>query len=45
MVIITFLMVNVFCFIRSEDVSLILSGGSFNEPQMLRARYLLYPGW
>ncbi|XP_076002757.1 dynein axonemal assembly factor 9 isoform X2 [Genypterus blacodes] len=30
---------------RSEDVKLILSAGGFNEPQMLRARYLLYPGW
>ncbi|KAL3049502.1 hypothetical protein OYC64_008870 [Pagothenia borchgrevinki] len=30
---------------RNEDVNLILSEGSFNEPQMLRARYVLYPGW
>ncbi|KAF7658190.1 hypothetical protein LDENG_00016420 [Lucifuga dentata] len=30
---------------RSEDVNLICSDSSFNEPQMLRARYLLYPGW
>ncbi|XP_041827868.1 uncharacterized protein C20orf194 homolog [Melanotaenia boesemani] len=30
---------------RNEDVSLILSESSFNEPQMLRARYVLYPGW
>ncbi|KAM4625546.1 dynein axonemal assembly factor 9 [Polymixia lowei] len=30
---------------RNEDVKLILSDSSFNEPQMLRARYLLYPGW
>ncbi|XP_029972120.1 dynein axonemal assembly factor 9 [Salarias fasciatus] len=30
---------------RSEDVSLILSESSFSEPQMLRARYVLYPGW
>uniref|UniRef100_A0A667Z3E3 Dynein axonemal assembly factor 9 n=1 Tax=Myripristis murdjan TaxID=586833 RepID=A0A667Z3E3_9TELE len=30
---------------RTEDVKLILSDSSFNEPQMLRARYLLYPGW
>ncbi|CAG01268.1 unnamed protein product, partial [Tetraodon nigroviridis] len=31
--------------IRAEDVALILSDGSFAQPQMLRARYLLYPGW
>ncbi|KAK0155714.1 hypothetical protein N1851_001791 [Merluccius polli] len=30
---------------RNEDVKLILSDSSFNQPQMLRARYLLYPGW
>uniref|UniRef100_A0A8C4IAS2 Dynein axonemal assembly factor 9 n=1 Tax=Dicentrarchus labrax TaxID=13489 RepID=A0A8C4IAS2_DICLA len=30
---------------RNEDVNLIFSDGSFNEPQMLRARYVLYPGW
>ncbi|XP_071778609.2 dynein axonemal assembly factor 9 [Centroberyx gerrardi] len=30
---------------RNEDVKLILSESGFNEPQMLRARYLLYPGW
>ncbi|XP_015199322.2 dynein axonemal assembly factor 9 [Lepisosteus oculatus] len=30
---------------RNEDVELILSETSFSEPQMLRARYLLYPGW
>ncbi|KAM9707381.1 dynein axonemal assembly factor 9 [Menidia menidia] len=30
---------------RNEDVSLILSESSFSEPQMLRARYVLYPGW
>ncbi|KAJ8389510.1 hypothetical protein AAFF_G00119000 [Aldrovandia affinis] len=30
---------------RNEDVELILSERSFSEPQMLRARYLLYPGW
>uniref|UniRef100_A0A8D0D8S8 Dynein axonemal assembly factor 9 n=1 Tax=Sander lucioperca TaxID=283035 RepID=A0A8D0D8S8_SANLU len=30
---------------RNEDVNLILSDSSFNEPQMLRARYVLYPGW
>ncbi|XP_023208090.1 uncharacterized protein C20orf194 homolog [Xiphophorus maculatus] len=30
---------------RDEDVSLILSESSFGEPQMLRARYVLYPGW
>ncbi|XP_061101320.1 uncharacterized protein C20orf194 homolog isoform X1 [Conger conger] len=30
---------------RNEDVELILSESSFSEPQMLRARYLLYPGW
>ena len=26
-------------------MNLILSDSSFNEPQMLRARYVLYPGW
>uniref|UniRef100_A0A3Q1H3J6 Dynein axonemal assembly factor 9 n=1 Tax=Acanthochromis polyacanthus TaxID=80966 RepID=A0A3Q1H3J6_9TELE len=30
---------------RNEDVMLILSESSFSEPQMLRARYVLYPGW
>ncbi|XP_069391597.1 dynein axonemal assembly factor 9 [Paralichthys olivaceus] len=30
---------------RNEDVNLILSETSFHEPQMLRARYVLYPGW
>ncbi|KAJ8281465.1 hypothetical protein GJAV_G00068000 [Gymnothorax javanicus] len=30
---------------RNEDVELILSERSFSEQQMLRARYLLYPGW
>ncbi|KAG7271007.1 hypothetical protein CRUP_038458, partial [Coryphaenoides rupestris] len=30
---------------RNEDVKLILSDSSFNQSQMLRARYLLYPGW
>ncbi|XP_061700910.1 uncharacterized protein C20orf194 homolog isoform X2 [Syngnathoides biaculeatus] len=30
---------------RSEDVKAILSERSFNAPQMLRARYVLYPGW
>ncbi|XP_054653341.1 uncharacterized protein C20orf194 homolog [Dunckerocampus dactyliophorus] len=30
---------------RNEDVKLILSESSFNGPQMLRARYVLYPGW
>ncbi|XP_059208540.1 uncharacterized protein C20orf194 homolog [Centropristis striata] len=30
---------------RNEDVNLIFSESSFNEPQMLRARYVLYPGW
>uniref|UniRef100_A0A665VAU8 Uncharacterized protein n=1 Tax=Echeneis naucrates TaxID=173247 RepID=A0A665VAU8_ECHNA len=30
---------------RTEDVNLILSERSFSEPQMLRARYVLYPGW
>ncbi|KAM6961241.1 dynein axonemal assembly factor 9 [Aplochiton taeniatus] len=30
---------------RTEDVKLILSENSFSEPQMLRARCLLYPGW
>ncbi|KAM4541668.1 dynein axonemal assembly factor 9 isoform 1-T1 [Odontesthes bonariensis] len=30
---------------RNEDFSLILSESGFSEPQMLRARYVLYPGW
>ncbi|XP_031729028.1 dynein axonemal assembly factor 9 [Anarrhichthys ocellatus] len=30
---------------RNEDVNLIFSDSSFSEPQMLRARYVLYPGW
>ncbi|KAI1887390.1 hypothetical protein AGOR_G00189810 [Albula goreensis] len=30
---------------RNEDVELILSESSFAEAHMLRARYLLYPGW
>ncbi|KAM9842124.1 dynein axonemal assembly factor 9 [Aulostomus maculatus] len=30
---------------RNEDVNLLLSENNFNEPQMLRARYVLYPGW
>lgn len=30
---------------RNEDVNMILSDSSFNEAQMLRARYVLYPGW
>ncbi|KAM8915794.1 dynein axonemal assembly factor 9 isoform 1-T1 [Spinachia spinachia] len=30
---------------RNEDVNLIFSESSFGEPQMLRARYVLYPGW
>ncbi|KAJ0062938.1 hypothetical protein NL108_009428, partial [Boleophthalmus pectinirostris] len=30
---------------RTEDVNVILSDSSFNEAQMLRARYVLYPGW
>ncbi|XP_040916742.1 uncharacterized protein C20orf194 homolog [Toxotes jaculatrix] len=30
---------------RNEDVNLILSESSFTDPQMLRARYVLYPGW
>ncbi|KAK7904154.1 hypothetical protein WMY93_016761 [Mugilogobius chulae] len=30
---------------RNEDVNVILSDSSFNEAQMLRARYVLYPGW
>ncbi|XP_068608094.1 dynein axonemal assembly factor 9 [Brachionichthys hirsutus] len=30
---------------RTEDASLILSDSGFVEPQMLRARYILYPGW
>ncbi|XP_037551131.1 dynein axonemal assembly factor 9 [Nematolebias whitei] len=31
--------------IRDEDLCMILSESSFSEPQMLRARYVLYPGW
>uniref|UniRef100_A0A8C5I652 Uncharacterized protein n=1 Tax=Gouania willdenowi TaxID=441366 RepID=A0A8C5I652_GOUWI len=30
---------------RDEDVALVLSESAFSEPQMLRARYVLYPGW
>ncbi|XP_006894319.1 PREDICTED: uncharacterized protein C20orf194 homolog [Elephantulus edwardii] len=30
---------------RNEDIELILSENSFSSPQMLRARYLMYPGW
>ncbi|KAM9589594.1 dynein axonemal assembly factor 9 isoform 5-T6 [Trichechus inunguis] len=30
---------------RNEDIELILSENSFSSPQMLRARYLKYPGW
>ncbi|KAL0969524.1 hypothetical protein UPYG_G00228370 [Umbra pygmaea] len=30
---------------RNEDVKMILSDTSFSEPQMLRSRYLHYPGW
>ncbi|XP_077419826.1 dynein axonemal assembly factor 9 isoform X2 [Vanacampus margaritifer] len=30
---------------RNEDVKLILSERCFSGPQMLRARYVLYPGW
>uniref|UniRef100_A0A8C8LXM1 Uncharacterized protein n=1 Tax=Oncorhynchus tshawytscha TaxID=74940 RepID=A0A8C8LXM1_ONCTS len=30
---------------RNEDVKMILSESSFSEAQMMRARYLLYPGY
>ncbi|GAB1286911.1 Dynein axonemal assembly factor 9 [Apodemus speciosus] len=30
---------------RNEDIELILSENSFSSPQMLRSRYLLFPGW
>ncbi|XP_008568848.1 PREDICTED: uncharacterized protein C20orf194 homolog [Galeopterus variegatus] len=30
---------------RNEDIELILSENSFSSPQMLRSRYLMYPGW
>ncbi|XP_017319788.2 uncharacterized protein C20orf194 homolog isoform X2 [Ictalurus punctatus] len=30
---------------RTEDMRLILSGSSFYHSQMIRTRYLLYPGW
>ena len=30
---------------RSTDLDLILAENTFNEPQMLRARYLSFPGW
>ncbi|XP_019381593.1 PREDICTED: uncharacterized protein C20orf194 homolog [Gavialis gangeticus] len=30
---------------RNEDIKLILSESSFSNPQMMRARYLMYPGW
>lgn len=30
---------------RNEDIELILSENSFSSPQMLRSRYLQFPGW
>ncbi|XP_064007252.1 dynein axonemal assembly factor 9 isoform X2 [Pogoniulus pusillus] len=30
---------------RNEDIELILSESSFSSPGMMRARYLMYPGW
>ncbi|XP_036040057.1 uncharacterized protein C20orf194 homolog isoform X2 [Onychomys torridus] len=30
---------------RNEDIELILSENSFSSPQMLRSRYLMFPGW
>uniref|UniRef100_A0A452I2P4 Uncharacterized protein n=1 Tax=Gopherus agassizii TaxID=38772 RepID=A0A452I2P4_9SAUR len=30
---------------RNDDIELILSESSFSNPQMMRARYLMYPGW
>ncbi|XP_069832427.1 dynein axonemal assembly factor 9 isoform X1 [Dendropsophus ebraccatus] len=30
---------------RNEDVEMVLSESSFSSPQMLRTRYLMYPGW
>ena len=30
---------------RSPDLQLILSSTAFNEPELLRARYLSCPGW
>ncbi|XP_067837186.1 uncharacterized protein C20orf194 homolog isoform X2 [Heptranchias perlo] len=30
---------------RNADVEMILSESSFSEPSMLRARYLMFPGW
>ncbi|XP_017545927.1 uncharacterized protein C20orf194 homolog isoform X1 [Pygocentrus nattereri] len=30
---------------RTEDMRLILSDRGFSQPQMIRSRYLLYPGW
>ncbi|XP_068130756.1 dynein axonemal assembly factor 9 [Hyperolius riggenbachi] len=30
---------------RNEDIGLVLSESSFSSPQMLRTRYLMYPGW
>nr|XP_033809053.1 uncharacterized protein C20orf194 homolog isoform X1 [Geotrypetes seraphini] len=30
---------------RNGDIELILSESSFSNPQMLRTRYLMYPGW
>ncbi|KAM5246114.1 dynein axonemal assembly factor 9 [Ctenodactylus gundi] len=30
---------------RNEDIELILAENSFSSPQMLRSRYLMYPGW
>uniref|UniRef100_A0A8C3DXR6 Dynein axonemal assembly factor 9 n=1 Tax=Corvus moneduloides TaxID=1196302 RepID=A0A8C3DXR6_CORMO len=30
---------------RNEDIELILAESSFSNPHMMRARYLMYPGW
>ncbi|XP_065153153.1 dynein axonemal assembly factor 9 [Paramisgurnus dabryanus] len=30
---------------RTEDMNLILNNSSFSQSHMIRARYLLYPGW
>uniref|UniRef100_A0A8C5QTW4 Dynein axonemal assembly factor 9 n=1 Tax=Leptobrachium leishanense TaxID=445787 RepID=A0A8C5QTW4_9ANUR len=30
---------------RNEDIELLLSESRFSNPQMLRLRYLMYPGW
>ncbi|XP_069488352.1 dynein axonemal assembly factor 9 isoform X2 [Ambystoma mexicanum] len=30
---------------RNDDIELLLSENSFSSPQLMKARYLMYPGW